>query len=58
MSLQDFDIVKDGRAAQIRALTQAIIDYLDANVPANKSREMALAEYERACLLAVSALFT
>jgi hypothetical protein len=58
MPLQDFDAVKDVRVVEIRARTQAVVDYLTANVEQNKSRDMAIDDYEKACLLAVSALFT
>ncbi len=43
--------------AEIKALTEALLDYIRENVPDNRPRSIALTNYEQAAMWAVKANF-
>ena len=44
--------------AETKRMTEAILDYVRENVPANRERSIAITNYEQAAMWAVKANFT
>jgi hypothetical protein len=44
--------------AEIKARTEALLDFLKESVPANRERSLAITNYEQAAMWAVKANFT
>lgn len=44
--------------AEIKRRTEELLEYLDANVPANRERAIAITNFEQAAMWAVKANFT
>lgn len=44
--------------AEVKKLTEALLDYVRENVPANRERSIAITNYEQAAMWAVKANFT
>jgi len=44
--------------AEVKARTEALLDFIKANVPNNRERSIAITNYEQAAMWAVKANFT
>lgn len=44
--------------AEVKARTEALLDFIRENVPANRERSIAITNYEQAAMWAVKANFT
>lgn len=56
-TLPDFNPSGSDVVAEIKTRTEALMEYIEANVPAGRRRSIALTNYEQAAMWAVKANF-
>ena len=57
-TLPEFNPSGSDVVAEVKARTEALLDYIRASVPENRCRSIALTNYEQAAMWAVKANFT
>lgn len=56
-TIPDFNPSGSDVVAEVKARTEALLDYIRDNVPDNRARSIALTNYEQAAMWAVKANF-